>query len=112
MHSLFPGSIDHMTDRRHFNIIYLVALVLLLSGGIIAHRFSAFDETDRVYRVIEDRIVVYLMKGLVSEHHLPLGNDGRLPGTSLIAYVLGGTQESLIYKWRTVGRLYAEGKVR
>ena len=51
------------------------------------------------------------MKGLVFEHHLPRGNNGRLPERSLVAYVLGGTQESLSYKWKTVGRLYAEGAV-
>jgi hypothetical protein len=65
-----------------------------------------------MYREFADRIEIYLMKGLVSEHHLPLGKNGHLPDTSLVAYILGGTQESLSYKWKTVGRLYAEGTVR
>jgi hypothetical protein len=59
-----------------------------------------------------DRIEIYLMKGLVFEHRLPRGENGRLPEPSLVAYVLGGTQDSLSYKWKTVGRLYAEWTVR
>ena len=101
-----------MMDRRRSRIVYLLALVLLLSVGAVAQRFSAFDETDKMYRVFADRIEIYLMKGLVFEHHLPLGKNGCLPEPSLVAYVLGGTQESLSYKWKTVGRLYAEGAVR
>jgi len=101
-----------MMDRRRSRIIYILALMLLLSGGTVAQRFSAFDETEKIYRVFADRIVIYLMKGLVSEHYLPLGKNGRLPELSLVAYILGGTQESLSYKWKTVGRLYAEGTVR
>lgn len=101
-----------MMDRRPSRILYLLALMLLLSGGIVAQRFSSFDEIDKMYRVFADRIVIYLMKGLVFEHHLPRGKNGRLTDTSLVAYILGGTQESLSYKWKTVGRLYAEGTVR
>jgi hypothetical protein len=52
------------------------------------------------------------MKGLIFEHHLPRGNNGRLPDTTRVAYILGGTQESLSYKMKIVGRLYAEGTVR
>jgi uncharacterized SAM-binding protein YcdF (DUF218 family) len=100
-----------MMDRRRYRIVSLLPLLLLLSGDIVAHRFSAFDETGKMYREFAGRIEIYLMKGLVSEHHLPLDTNGRLPDASPVAYVLGGTQESLRYKWRTVGRLYAEGTV-
>lgn len=101
-----------MMDRRRSRIIYILALILLFSGGIVAQRFSAFDEIDKMHRAFADRIVIYLMRGLVSEHHLPLGNNGRPPDSSLVAYILGGTQDSLSYKCKTVGRLYAEGTVR
>jgi hypothetical protein len=86
--------------------------MLLFSGCIAAQRFSAFEESNQRIRGFEDRLKFYLMKGLVFEHHLPPGNNGRLPGTSLVAYILGSTQDSLSYKWKTVGRLYAEGSVR
>ena len=99
-------------DKRRSRIVYILALLLFFSGSIVAHRFSAFGETDEMVRKFADRIAIYLMKGLASEHHLPLGNNGRLPDTSLVAYILGGTQDSLSYKWKTVGRLYAEGTVR
>lgn len=98
-------------DRRRSRIVYLLALVLFLSVGAVAQRFSGFDETDKMVRVFEDKIEIYLMKGLVFERHLPRGENGRLPEPSLVAYVPGGTQDSLSYKWKTVGRLYAEGTV-
>ena len=101
-----------MTDKRRYWPLYILALMLLLAGGIAVHRFSAFDETDKMNPVFAARIEIYLMKGLVFEHHLPRGKNGSLPEPSLVAYVLGGTQESLSYKWKTVGRLYAEGTVR
>ena len=100
-----------MTDKRRYRSLYILAPMLLLAGGIAVHRFSAFDETDRMYRVFADRIELYLTKGLVFEHPLPRGENGRLPEASLVAYVLGGTQDSLSYKWKTVGRLYTEGTV-
>jgi DUF218 domain len=100
-----------MISRRRPRIVYLFSFMLLFSGCIAAQRFSAFEESNQRIRGFEDRLKFYLMKGLVSEHHLPPGNNRRLPGTSLVAYVLGGTQESLSYKWKTVRRLYAEGAV-
>jgi len=102
-----------MVDRRRSRIPYFLALVLLLFAGVVAQRFSAFDESGRrMYRVFVCRTTFYLMKGLVFERHLPLVKNGRLPDTSSVAYVLGGTQGSLRFKWKTVGRLYAERKVR
>ncbi len=101
-----------MMNRRRSRIIYLLALMALLSAGIVAQRFSAFGDTGKTQGVFADRIVIYLMKGLVFEHHLPRGNNGHFPDTSLAAYIFGGTQDSLSYKWKTVGRLYAEGTVR
>ena len=101
-----------MTDKRRYWPLYILALMLLLAGGIAVHRFSAFVDTDKMNPVFADRIEIYLTKGLVYEHHLPRGENGCSPESSLVAYVLGGTQESLSYKWKTVGRLYAEGTVR
>jgi hypothetical protein len=98
-------------DRPRPRILYLLALVLFLSVGAVAQRFSGFDETDKMVRVFEDNIEIYLMKGLVFERHLPRGENGRLPEPSLVVYVPGGTQDSLSYKWKTVGRLHAEGTV-
>jgi hypothetical protein len=100
-----------MLDRRRSRIAYLLPLVLLLSAGADARRISAFDGTDERYRAFAGRIEICLMKGLEFEHHLPRGKKGRIPDTSLVAYILGGTQESLSYKWKTVGRLYTEGAV-
>jgi hypothetical protein len=98
-------------DRRRSRIVYLLAL-MFLSGGIVAQRFSELDETDKMYRVFADRIVIYLMNGLVFERHFPpVKKNLHLPDISLVAYVLGGTQESLDYKWKTVAKLYAEGAV-
>ncbi|MBE0568673.1 MAG: YdcF family protein [Deltaproteobacteria bacterium] len=100
-----------MTDRRRCRIVYLLAFVLLLAGSVVAHRFSAFGETDRTARGFDDRLMSFLMQGLVFEHPLLNGN-GRPPiAASSMAYILGGTQESLSYKVKTVGRLYAEGTV-
>lgn len=98
-------------DRRRSRIVYLLALVLLLSAGAAAQRVPAADETRRKVRVIEHRMATCLMKEIVFERHLPLGENSRTPQPSLVAYVLGGTQDSLSYKWKTVGRLYAEGTV-
>lgn len=93
-------------------IVYLLALMFLLSVCAVGKRFAPFGETDQMVRGFEDRIFIYLMKGLVFEHHLPLDAGGHLPDTSVVAYILGGTQDSLSYKWKTVGRLYAEGTIR
>ena len=101
-----------MMGRRRSRIVYFLALMALLSAGIVAERFPAFDETDKLHGVFADRVVAYLMNGIEFEHHLPRGINGHFPDTSAAAYILGGTQDSLSYKWKTVGRLYAEGTVR
>ena len=100
-----------MMDRRRSRIAYLLPLVLLLAAGAVAEPFSAFEETNKLVRISAGRIEIYLKKGLVFERHLPRAKNERLPNRSLVAYVLGGTQESLSHKWKTVGRLYAEGAV-
>ena len=97
---------------RRSHTLYLLALVLLLLVGVAEQRLAPYDEADQMISGFEDRLTFYLMKGLVYEHHLPPGNNGRLPDPSLAAYILGGTQDSLSYKWKTVGRLYSEGTVR
>lgn len=101
-----------MMDRRRSSLVYLLALVLLLSGGAAAQRLAPIDETDQMIRGYEDRLMFYLMKGLVFEHHLPRGNGGHLPDTSAMVYILGGSQESLMYQCETVGRLVAERAAR
>ena len=101
-----------MMDKRRSRIGYLLALVLLLFVGTVGKRFAPFEETDQMVRVFEDRLMFYLMKGLVFEHHLPRDHDEHLPDTSAVVYILGGGQESLWYKCKTVGRLYAEGAAR
>ena len=100
-----------MTDRRRFRIVYLLVLMALLSIVIVEGRFSVLGESGKMYGIFSDRIRTRLMKGLVFEHHLPHGKNGRLPDTSLPVYIFGGTQDSLSYKWKTVGRLYAVGTV-
>ena len=98
--------------RRRSRFVYPLALAaIFLSGAAAAQRSAPFYDTDRGVRGFEDRLKFHLMKGLVFEHHLPRGDTGRLPEPSRVAYVLGGTQESLSYKVKTVGRLYAEGTV-
>lgn len=56
-----------MMDLRRFHFIFLPALVLLLFGGAAALRLAPFDETDQMVRGYEDRLIFYLMKGLVFE---------------------------------------------
>ena len=68
-----------MMDRRRSRIAYLLPLVLLLAAGADARRISAFDGTDERYRAFAGRIEIFLMKGLVSERHLPHAKNGRLP---------------------------------
>jgi len=80
-------------DGRRSRFVYLLALALLLSGGAAAQWLAPFDETDQMVRVFEDRLMFYLMKGLVYEHHLPRDNVGHLPDTSAVVYILGGMQE-------------------
>lgn len=101
-----------MTDRRRSRLVYLLALALLFFAGAAARRLDPFEETNKMVRGFEDRIMPYLMKGLVFEHHLPRDNQGSSPDTSSVVYVLGGTQESLEYKCKTVGQLYAEEVAR
>jgi hypothetical protein len=86
--------------------------VLLLLVGVAAQGLAPSDETDQMLRGFEDRLIFYLMKGLMFEHNLSRENGGLPPDTSSVAYIFGGTQDSLSYKWKTVGRLYAEGTVR
>ncbi|MCP2501013.1 MAG: hypothetical protein NCA08_05550 [Deltaproteobacteria bacterium] len=100
-----------MAKGRSRNV-YLLFIVFLLFLGIVAQRFSSFDETDNMYRAFTGRIEIYLMKGLVFEHHLPRGDGGHRPDPSLVVYILGGRQESLRYQCKTVGRLYMEGATR
>jgi uncharacterized SAM-binding protein YcdF (DUF218 family) len=97
--------------RRPLRFAYILALALLLLGGAAARRLAPFDETNEPYREINDRITTCLMKGLVFERPLPPDNAGDLRVGSSVAYILGGTQESLRYKCTTAGRLYAEGAV-
>jgi DUF218 domain len=101
-----------MMARRRSRILFLLVLALLLSGGVAAQRVAPFDVADRMVRGIEDRLKLYLMKGLVFEHHLPRDNGRRLPDISPVVYILGGRQESIRYKCKTVGTLYAEGAAR
>jgi hypothetical protein len=82
-----------MTDRRRSRIVYLLAILILLSAVAVDQLFSDFDDTNKMVRVS------------------PRSKSERPPDPSSVAYVLGGTQESLSYKWKTVGRLYAEGAV-
>jgi len=100
-----------MIDRRRSRIAFLLPLVLLLAAGAVPQPFSVIEETDKLVRISAGKVETYLKKGLVFERHLPRGKIGRFPDRSLVAYVLGGTQESLAYKWKTVGRLHAEGAV-
>lgn len=100
-----------MMDRRRSRIVYLLALLILLSAVAVDRQFSEFDDTNKMVRVSTGRIENRLMKGLAIERTPPRSKSERPPDTSLVAYVLGGTQESLSYKWKTVGRLYAEGVV-
>jgi hypothetical protein len=101
-----------MIGKHRSRVVYLLALVLFLSVVTAWKRFAPFEETNQMIRVFADRITLRLMKGVVFEHPFPRRNNGRLPDTSLVAYVHGGTQDSMNYKWRTVGQLYAEGTVR
>lgn len=52
----------------------------------------------------------YLEKCLVYERHLPPVKESFPPDFPEMLYVLGGTQESLAVKIKTVGRLQAEGR--
>jgi len=110
-HSLLPRSICMMA-KGHSCFVYLLFIVLLLFLGIAAQRYSTFDETDKMYRAFTGRIEIYLMKGLVFEHHLSRGDGGHRPDPSSVIYILGGRQESLRYQCKTVGRLYTEGAAR
>jgi hypothetical protein len=101
-----------MIGKRRFRVVYLLALVLFLSVVTVGKRYVPFEGTKQMVQGFADRITARLMKGVVFEHPFPRCNNGRLQDTSLVAYVLGGRQDSLNYKWRTVGQLYAEGTVR
>ena len=101
-----------MIGKHRSRNVYLLALVLLLSVVTVGKRFAPFEEINQMGWVFAERITLRLMKGVVFEHPFPSRNNGRLPDTSLAAYVLGGTQDSMNYKLRTVGQLYAEGTVR
>jgi hypothetical protein len=101
-----------MMDRLRSRFIYLLFIALLLSGGAAIRRFGQFDGIHRMVRVFEDKLTFRLMQGLVFKHHLPRDNGGRLSDGSPVTYILGGTQDSLSYKWKTIGRLYTEGAVR
>jgi hypothetical protein len=58
-----------MMDRRRSRIVYLLALVLLLSAGAAAQRVSATDEANRMVRVFADWGEIRLMKEVVFERH-------------------------------------------
>ena len=101
-----------MMDRHRSRFVCLFALALLLAGSVAAKRLAPFEATYPMVRGFEDRLMLYLRKGLVFERHLPPDNGGHLPNTSALVYILGGRQESLRYKCMTAGRLYAEGTAR
>jgi uncharacterized SAM-binding protein YcdF (DUF218 family) len=92
--------------------VYLLALALLLSGAAAEQRLAPFDKTAQMVRGFENRLISYLRKGIVFEHHLPRDSGGRLPDASSAVYILGGRQDSMRYKCETVGRLYAQGAAR
>jgi len=101
-----------MLGKRSSRGVYLLALVLFLSVVAVGKRIVPFERTNQMAHAFADRITLRLMKGVVFEHKIPRCNNGRLPDTSLVVYVFGGTQESMNYKWRIVGQLYAEGTAR
>ena len=101
-----------MIGKHRSRAVYLLALVLFLSIVTLGKRFPPFEGMNPMDWVCADGITLRLMKGVVFEHPFPSRDNGRLPDTPLVAYVFGGTQDSMIYKLRTVGQLYAEGKVR
>ncbi|TFH32611.1 MAG: hypothetical protein E4G97_02215 [Deltaproteobacteria bacterium] len=101
-----------MTDRRRSRFVCLLLLALLFLGGAAAQRPSPAYDTDPLVRGFENRLISYLRKGIVFEHHLHRDSSGRLPDASSSVYILGGRQDSLRYKCETVGRLYAEGAAR
>ena len=74
-----------MMDRRRSLIVFLLTLVLLLSAATVGKRFALFEENSQMIRGFEDRILLYLMKELVFEHHLPRNNDGYRSDTSSVA---------------------------
>ena len=101
-----------MPGKHRSRNVYLLALVLLLSVVTVGKRFAPFEEINQMGWVFADRITLRLMNEVVFEHPFPNRINGHLPEPSLAAYVLGGTQDSMNYKLRTVGQLYAEGTVR
>jgi len=101
-----------MIGKHRSRFVYLLALVLFLSVITVGEWFAPFEDVNQVGRVFADRIMLRLMRLIVFEHPFPGRNNGRLPDSSLVAYVLGGTQDSMNYKLKTVGQLYAEGTVR
>lgn len=99
-------------NERRFGIIGLLALLLLSFECTAAQRFCPRGEAGHSYSEFAERIRIRLMKGLVFERHLPRGKNGRFANTSTYVYILGGRQDAIRYKLKTVGHLHQEGPVK
>ena len=97
-----------MTEMRRYRFACMFALALLLLGVAAAQRSARFNDADRLVRGLEERLMLHLMKGLVFERPLSPDNPGDPHVEPSVVYILGGTQESLKYKFTIAGRLYAE----
>ena len=97
-----------MTEMRRYRFACILALALLFLGVAAAQRSARFNDADRLVRGLEERLMLHLMKGLVFERPLPPDNPGDPHVGPSVVYILGGTQESLKYKFTIAGRLYAE----
>ncbi len=97
------------SGRRRYRPAFLLVISVLLFGGADAQRPMQFGSPERAAREREDGATSCLRTGLVFERHLPGGNVVRRPVTSSAIYILGGRQDSMGYKCKTAGLLYAEG---
>jgi len=91
-------------------LLFFVVL-LLLSIGFLANRLISKTESGE-YKVFSSRVKFHLLKGLVYQHPMPQYGYIHSDKYPAIVYVLGSGQESLEYKFKTVGRLYKEGMIK
>lgn len=100
-----------MSGKRRICILFLFPPVFLLAMGTFVQIIASSLDRDREYVELAAMIETCLMRGLVSERHLPHLADRYPKDRPPVAYILGGTQDSIGEKIKVAGRLFRKGEV-
>jgi len=99
-----------MKTRNIYRVLsyaFIVAIALYVINVIVINKGTM--ETNIDYSRIHDKLLDFLVIELVMEKHIPETISNHDFKKSTLIYVLGGSQNSLIHRFRKASRLYHQG---